>query len=188
MPASPQRRLVITQNVTLDGRIEMLGDWFDPADQDAELTGLMQRQMAAEEILLLGRRTFEDFQGYWPAQTDDSTGISAHLDAVDKQVVSTTLREPGWANTTVLDTDPLGAVRALKSAPGREIVCTGSITLCHALLAADLVDEIRLFTYPVVQGDGRRLFEDGGEVAWRLLDSATFPTGLLYSAWGRAAV
>lgn len=185
MTSPIHRRLVITQNITVDGRVEMVGDWFDPAAQDDELLALLQRQMADEEILLLGRRTFEDFRGYWPRQAEDTTGITAHLNTVDKQVVSTTLGEPGWENTTVIDADALDAIRILKAESGREIICTGSITLCHALLDAGLVDEIRLFTYPVVQGRGRRLFPDTGpETGLSLRDCTTFSHGIVYTAWG----
>jgi hypothetical protein len=77
---------------------------------------------------------------------------------VQKYVVSSTLTEPGWQHTTVLDGDPVEQVRALEQQPGTDIVVTGSITLCHTLIAAGLVDEYRLFTYPAVQGRGRRLF------------------------------
>lgn len=180
------RRLVITQNITLDGRIEMLGDWFDPADDDPEMMSLVRSQMDDEEILLLGRRTFEDFRGYWPLQTDDATGISDQLNAVDKRVVSTTLGDPRWENTTVIDADPVVAVRALTAEPGREIVCTGSITLCHALFRADVVDEVRLFTYPVVQGAGRTLFGDyDGSSTWTPVDHRPFASGIVYGAWAR---
>ncbi len=77
------RRLVITQNVTLDGSIEMLDDWFDPQSQDEELLAETHRQDAESDALLLGRQTFEDFRGYWPHQHDDQTGISAYLDDDD---------------------------------------------------------------------------------------------------------
>ena len=89
-------RIIITQNMTLDGRVEMLDDWFDPQAQDDELSDELMRQSAEEDVLLLGRQTFEDFRGYWPLQTDDTTGVAQHLDRVDKRVVSSTLTDPGW--------------------------------------------------------------------------------------------
>lgn len=135
------RTLVITQNVTLDGAIEMLGDWFDPRDQTPDLLEAIDRFSAREDALLLGRRTFEDFRGFWPEQTDDQTGITAILNRVPKFVVSSTLGDPAWENSTVLGADWLEMVRALKAVDGDEIGVTGSITLCHALLRADLVDE-----------------------------------------------
>ncbi|MDX1887554.1 dihydrofolate reductase family protein [Mycolicibacterium sp. 120270] len=154
------RKLVITQNMTLDGSIEMLDDWFDPQLQDDDLLAESHRQDAECDAMLLGRRTFEDFRGYWPNQRDDSTGITDYLNDVAKYVVSTTMTDPQWRNSTVLG-DPVGPVRELKAAPGRDIVLTGSISLGHALISAGLVDEYRLFVYPTVQGRGRRLFPDG---------------------------
>jgi dihydrofolate reductase len=182
------RTLVITQNVTLDGAIEMHGDWFDPQEgAAADATDLMaevRRQDATADALLLGRRTFEDLRSYWPQQTEDPTGITAYLDQVQKYVVSSTLTDPGWEPTTVLDGDPVPAVRELKTQPGRDIVVTGSITLTHALIAAGLVDEYRLFVYPVVQGRGRRLFPDGIEVPrLRRLDAKAFGNGVSYAAY-----
>ncbi|CAM3624783.1 dihydrofolate reductase family protein [Tsukamurella ocularis] len=159
------RTLAITQNITLDGRVEMLGDWFDPTDQPSDLLAEIQRQDATCDAVLLGRRTFEDFRGYWPEQDDDSTGITDQLNAVTKYVVSTTLTDPGWANSVVLGGDPIAEAAALKARPGGDIVVTGSITLCHALITAGLVDEFRLFTYPAVQGRGRGLFPEGHEFA-----------------------
>ncbi len=155
------RTLAITQNVTLDGSIELLGDWFDPTDQDDQLLAESHRQDAHCDAMLLGRRTFEDFRSYWPHQTDDRTGITDFLNGVAKYVVSATLTDPGWTNSTVLEHDPLARVREMKSAPGKDIVVTGSIALTHALISAGLVDEYRMFVYPVVQGRGRPLFPPG---------------------------
>ena len=178
------RKLVITENITLDGSIEMLGDWFDPQSQDDDLLAESHRQDAECDALLLGRQTFEDFRGYWPLQTEDPTGITGYLNQVQKYVVSSTLTEPGWEPTTVLDGDVVTAVRELKEQPGQDVVVTGSIRLTHALIAAGLVDEYRLFTYPVVQGRGRRLFPDGVEVPrLRRLDAKAFGNGVTYAAY-----
>jgi dihydrofolate reductase len=185
------RTLAITQNITVDGSVEMLGDWFDPQEQGddgaSELLAQLHEQDERSDAFLLGRQTFEDFRSYWPDRADDTTGISAYLDAVEKYVVSSTLTDPGWQHTTVLTGDPVDAVRRLKEAPGQDIVVTGSITLCHALVAAGLVDEFRLYTYPVVQGRGRRLFPDGFEVPrLRVLDAKAFPQGITYTAYAVA--
>jgi dihydrofolate reductase len=157
-------RLVVTQNSTLDGVVEMVTDWFSPqggANDDAELTAELRKMMAAEDAQLLGRVTFESFREYWPKQTDDKTGVSDHLNRVRKLVVSQTLKDPAWENTTVVSKPGVEAVKALKAQPGGNIGVTGSIMLCHALIEAGLVDEYRLFVYPVVLGRGRRLFRDG---------------------------
>jgi dihydrofolate reductase len=95
-------------------------------------------------------------------------------------VVSSTLGDPGWANSTVLRGDPVAEVAALKAAPGRDIVLTGSISLAHALMAAGAVDELRLNVYPTVQGRGRRLVPDGLTLPrLSVLEPArTFPSGV----------
>lgn len=182
------RTLVITQNITLDGSVEMLSDWFDPdglADVDnTRLLAELNRQDERSDALLLGRRTFEDFRGYWPEQTDDTTGVTAYLNQVDKYVVSNTMTDPRWRHSTVLSGDFIEQVRELKQRPGKDIVATGSISLCHALIAAGIVDEYRFFTYPAVQGRGRRPFPEGYEVPrLQRLDAKTFPGGITYTAY-----
>lgn len=132
------RTLAITQNITVDGAIEMLG----------------------------------------------TTGVAAYLDQVRKYVVSSTMTEPGWRNSTILAGDPVEEARALKRQPGRDIVVTGSIRLCHALIQAGLVDQYRLFVHPVVQGRGRRLFPGGWQAPkLRLLDAKSFRSGITYSRY-----
>jgi hypothetical protein len=120
------RTLAITQNTTVDGAVEMLDDWFAPQGQagvdDSDLVEEIHRQDERADALLLGRQTFEDFRSYWPGRTDDPTGISAYLDRVQKYVVSSTLTEPGWQHTTVLDGDPVEQVRALTGGRGADYV------------------------------------------------------------------
>jgi len=158
------RKLVITQNITLDGSIEMLDDWFDPQLQDEDLVAESHRQDAQADALLVGRQTFEDFRGYWPKQTDDPTGVTDYLNRVAKYVVSSTMTDPDWQNSTVLSGDAVEEASALKSGPGKDIVLTGSISLAHTLIAGGVVDEYRLFVYPTVQGRGRRLFPEGSTI------------------------
>src|SRR5690242_10412075 len=99
------RTLAITQNITLDGSIEMLDDWFDPQGQGradmSDVQAVMQEQSDACDALVLGRRTFEDFRGYWPHQTDDTTGVTEELNRLQKYVVSSTMTDPEWQNSTI---------------------------------------------------------------------------------------
>ena len=184
------RTLAITQNITIDGSIEMLGDWFDPQGQagvdSSDLRSELQRQSDKTEAMLLGRQTFEDFRGYWPKQTDDATGIADSLNRVQKYVVSSTMTDPVWQNSTVLSGDPVENALSLKQQPGGDVVVTGSIQLCHELIGAGLVDEYRLFVYPVVQGRGRRLFPDGLEIPrLSLIEMTGFRSGVTYSRYAR---
>jgi dihydrofolate reductase len=130
------------------------------------------------------RRTFEDLRGYWPELSEDPTGISDYLNRVQKYVVSSTMTDPQWQNSTVLSGHPVEEVRALKEQPGQHIVVTGSITLCHSLISASVVDEYRLFVYPVVQGRGRRLFPEGFECPeLTLVEAKAFRGGITYSRY-----
>lgn len=172
-------RLVITQNVTVDGAVEMLDNWFDPSDQDPELAAEMRRQDEACDAVLLGRQTFEDFRGYWPDQVGtDTTGVADQLNRVAKFVITTTLTEPEWQNTTLLAGDPVEEVRGLKRLEGRDIVLTGSITLAHLVIAEGLVDEYRMFVYPAVQGRGRRFFPEGFSGRLELVECRRFGSGV----------
>ena len=116
--------------------------------------------------MLLGRQTFEDFRGYWPEQTDDTTGVSDQLNRVTKYVVSATITDPQWRNSVVL-----------------AVVLTGSITLAHLLIAEGLADEFRMFCCPAVQGSGRRFFPEGYAARLARVDARTFGNGVTYVAY-----
>jgi dihydrofolate reductase len=178
------RELIVTENITVDGVIDMAKGWFDPGgDPDIDTTDLqqaMQEQGKMSDALLLGRQTFEDFRGYWPLQTDDTTGTTDYLNQVSKYVVSSTLDDPGWENTTVLRGDVLDEVRALKAMPGdMDIVVTGSMRLVASLVPSGLVDEYRLFVYPFVAGEGQRLFADAELGFLRLVEATAFRSGVV---------
>lgn len=178
------RELIVTENITIDGVIDAAEGWFAPGgDDDADQSDVLdalREQREAADALLLGRVTFEQMRGYWPLQTDDTTGIADYLDNVAKYVVSTTLKEPDWARTTVLEGPLVEEVRALKSSPGADIVTTGSMMLTSDLIGAGLVDEYRLFVYPVVIGRGHRLFTDAiGVPGLQLEETRPFASGIV---------
>lgn len=178
-------QLIVTQNITLDGVIEMIGGWFDPAGGEggvdsSDIEAVLRQQMEAEDALLLGRNTFESFRGYWPRQTDDTMGITDHLNEVHKYVASSTVRDPEWENTTVLRGPLEDEIRTLKARPGKEIGVTGSIGVVRELIAAGLVDEYRLFVFPVVLGRGERLFADAtGVPELSLVEAKPFRSGVV---------
>ena len=179
-------RLVITQNITLDGVVEQsqrTGDWFSVASGGADTADLetaLRKMMDAEDAQLYGRKTFEAMRGFWPDQTDDTTGVTDHLNHVPKFVMSTTMNDPAWENSTVMRGDLLDEVRDLKRRPGTNLGVTGSISVCHRLIAAGLVDEYRLLCYPVVVGTGQRLFVDGiSTLAFELLETTPFTSGVV---------
>lgn len=178
------RSLIITQNITLDGVIDASEGWFTSSDGESDvdssdLLEVLREQREAADAFLVGRVTFEQMRGYWPQQADDATGISDYLNGVSKYVVSAGLEEPGWANTTVLRGPLVDEIVRLKTTQGADIVCTGSLTLVPALISAGLVDEYRLFVYPVVLGRGQRLFEGAsGRAHLRLAEAKPFRSGV----------
>ena len=168
--------IVLTENCTANGVVDLAAGWFDPADQtDDLLLAATRAHMDEQDALLLGRRTFESFRSYWPNQTDDTTGITDHLNQVHKYVLSTTLQDPGWEPTTVLR--DLDAVRALRDRPG-QLGVTGSITVAQQLVAADLVDEYRLFIYPVLVGEGDGVLTGSGRLDLDLVEATSFASGI----------
>jgi dihydrofolate reductase len=192
------RRLVVTENVTLNGVVENDGSWFDPTDDSAQgrqLAEVTREHAAASDGFLVGRVTFEEMRGFWPQRIDDTTGVTSHLDQVEKYVVSRTIEDPDWDGTTVLRGGDglLAEIRELTQREGSDIVLTGSISLAHDLLDLDLVDELRLFVYPVIVSPGRRLLDakqalrhltlaeartfDGGVVLLRYTIDRTTPAG-----------
>jgi dihydrofolate reductase len=147
---------------------------------DDEAGALMERIYERADVFLFGRRTYEVFAGSWGIWDDPGgSPIWTALHTRPKYVASTTPFDPEWADTSVLTGDVLSAIRELKAAAGRELQVHGSGDLFRLLLGEDLVDEINLFVFPVVVGEGARLFaESGRELSLDLLESRTTPSGV----------
>lgn len=165
------------------------GGWVAMAF-DEETGRLVTSVFERADALLLGRRTWEIFEAYWPHH-DEGDAVSHGINVLPKYVPSTTLVAPTWQNTHVIDGDVEAAIRDLKAAPGRELQVHGSGELLRWLLERDLVDELTLQIYPVIVGEGRRLFpEHGGRThALELVDSRTTPSGVAFQTYrpaGRA--
>ncbi|WP_107656898.1 dihydrofolate reductase family protein [Nocardia suismassiliense] len=174
------RRLLLTENISADGRIEMLDEWFGPSPGEGIEDWLAATELlgASSDAVLLGRQTFEDFRGYWPQHTDEPAG--AYLDQVQKYIVSSSMTDPQWRNSTILSGDPVEEVRRLKESDGGDITLSGSVTLAHAVLAAGLVDEIRLVVFPAVQGRGKGLVAEGTSFSdLELLESRALSSGVV---------
>jgi dihydrofolate reductase len=165
------------------------GGWLVP-HFDEELGQLMVETFQKVDAFLIGRRTYEIFAGSWGQMADPGDDpVAGGLNRLPKYVPSTTLTDPEWANTTVLSGDVAAQVRELKAQPGRELQVHGSGTLVRWLLANDLVDELNLIVFPVIVGDGTRLFADkSNDTALELVESRTTPKGvtvLVYRNAGR---
>ena len=159
------------------------GGWQFPY-ADEELWTYSSTWFAEADGFLLGRKTYEIFAGYWPTVTDENNLIAARLNAFPKYVVSTTLDRAEWKNTTLITSHVLEEIAQLKALPGRELQIHGSGVLAQSLLDHGLIDELRLWTYPVVLGSGKRLFEPGRVArALRLIESKTAGSGCVLSVY-----
>lgn len=165
------------------------GGWLVPHfDED---TGRFMNEVFEQvDAFLLGRHTYDIFAASWPKATDPDDPVASRLNTLHKYVASTTLTAPEWGPATVLADDVPGAVAELKRQPGRELQVHGSGRLVRTLHEHDLVDEYRLLVFPVVVGEGRRLFPDRGvATGLTLADSRTTGSGVaiqVYRPTGRA--
>ena len=187
------RKLVVITQMSLDGVMQAPGgpeedrtSGFDHGGWsvthwDAAMEDAMGRWMARPFDLLLGRRTYEIFAAHWPFSDDPGAHM---LNDARKHVASRTLDRVEWANSTLIEGDVAEAVRALKAEDGPELQVHGSSELIQTLLANDLVDQLRLWIFPVVLGRGKRLFGDGAVPAGlTLVDSSTSSTGVIIATY-----
>src|SRR5918999_470305 len=189
-------KLTINMNVSVDGGMRGLGGpeedrrggferggWAMP-HFDSETAALVGQVYQRADAFLFGRRTYEVFAGSWGAMADSDDPIAVALNTRPKYVASTTLTDPHWADTTVLSGNVAAAVGELKAKPGGELQLHGSGNLVRWLLDHHLVDEITLLTYPVIVGQGTRLFPDTGpDTALELVDSRATPSGVIIQVY-----
>ena len=165
------------------------GGWVAPHFDEAAGASMVENFSKADAFLL-GRRTYDIFATYWPHHDDPDDPVSHNLNVLPKYVVSRTLKDPGWENTTVIDGDVVQAIRDLKAKPGNELQVHGSGQLVRFLLEHDLLDRLHLVVVPVILGAGARLFpEQGLDTRLEVVDSLTTPSGTQISTYrpaGRA--
>jgi dihydrofolate reductase len=170
-------RIVVTEFVSLDGVVEdpggsesfKYGGWSFEFDRGPEGDAFKVEETRNSQALLLGRVTYEGFAEAWPSREGEFADM---FNSMPKYVVSSTLQAPEWTNSSVLEGDLVEEVKKLRERPDGDIVVHGSVQLAQALIANDLVDELRLMVFPVVLGTGKRLFGDPGEKKkWKLADS-----------------
>jgi dihydrofolate reductase len=191
-------RVVVVENVTLDGVMQApgrpdedrrggfaRGGWAVPY-MDSVLGQVMEADMARGGALLFGRRTYEDFSGYWPHQEDNP--FTPVLNERAKYVASRTMTKPlPWRNSTLLEGDAAGAVADLKQRLAEDLTVMGSGELVQSLRQRDLVDEFVLLIHPLVVGSGRRLFpDDSPSATLRLVEMTPTTTGVLIARYRTA--
>src|SRR5829696_387601 len=177
-------RIVVTEFISLDGVIEdpggaedfKYGGWSFEIDRGEEGDKFKLDETVASDALLLGRRTYEGFAEAWPSREGD---FADKFNNMPKYVVSSTLKDPEWANSTVIGSDLPAEVTRLKEELDGDIVVHGSAQLVQALVEQGLVDELRLMVFPLVLGAGRRLFgETSDKRRLRLADSKIVGDGV----------
>jgi dihydrofolate reductase len=190
------RRLTVSEFVTLDGVMQAPGGKDEDRDGGFEHGGWtlpywhddigesFLALMQGVDALLLGRRTYVTHAAaFEPMPAGDAFGDV--MNAPRKYVVSKTLEQPTWRNTTIVRENVIESVRALKAQPGGNILTDGSSQLVHALLAHDLVDELHLLVYPLTLGTGKRVLPNGLHTTFTLTSATPFPTGVVGLHYGR---
>ena len=190
------RKLIVTTMITIDGVMQAPGASKEDASEGFKYGGwsspymdnftdkAFKRDMSGKFDLLLGRKTYEIFAGYWPQHADGWPGINE----VTKYVVSDNpLLKLDWENSVLLSGDIVKKVKKLKKEDGPNLEVWGSSNLVQTLLKCDLVDEIWLKIFPITLGSGKRLFSDGTiPVAFKLTDSKVSPKGVIFADYERA--
>ncbi|UWP79463.1 dihydrofolate reductase family protein [Dactylosporangium fulvum] len=175
-------RIVSNFFISLDGVVEAPDQWHFPYFDD-EMGAAIGRGVEKATAFLMGRRLYDQWAQYWPNQTGgDDAGFASFINAVPKYVLSGTLTEATWQNTTLIsgDTDQVAArLREVKEQTEGEINMSGSATTARWLLAQGLLDELRLMVHPIAVGHGQRLFEDTPTHRLRLVGHETFKSGVL---------
>ena len=169
------RKVVVYELLSLDGVAEQPDEFvteFDDVMQDN-----LDRVIATQDAVLLGRQTYNDWAGFWPASEIEP--FASFINGVEKFVVTSTTPEKTWANTRFVDGSLVELVTELKQQSGRDIGVHGSITLAQSLLEQGLVDELRLVIAPALHINGRKLFDKGLSRRLRLTRNVTSPSGYL---------
>ena len=169
------RKIIVTEFVSLDGIMEN-PMWTMPYWND-EIAAFKGEETSANEPLLLGRVTYQGFAEAWPARGDDDPGAS-YFNGTRKYVVSTSLDKVEWHNSVLIKENIVKEVNELKQQDGPDIVVHGSATLVQTLMQHDLVDRYRLLIYPVILGEGKRLFQEGITATLKLVESKSFTSGV----------
>ena len=168
------RKLIVTEFLSLDGVMEE-PQWTFPYWND-DIAAFKSEETSAGEALLLGRVTYEGFAEAWPQRDGDGAD---YFNNTPKYVITKTLDEDKWTNSTLLKGDLVEEVSRLKQQDGPDLVVHGSAMLVQGLMQHDLVDVYRLLVYPLVLGDGKRLFPEGTPTNLKLLETRPFSSGVV---------
>lgn len=170
------RKITITEFLSLDGVMENPA-WTFPYWND-EIAKFKGEETTPNDVLLLGRVTYEGFAAAWPQRTGDDSGAT-YFNGVRKYVVTNTLKHLEWNNSHIVKGNVVEEITKLKQQDGENLVVHGSGRLAQTLIQHDLVDTIRLLVYPVILGKGQRLFEAGTTATLKLVETRSFSSGVV---------
>jgi len=175
------RKVVAGLFISLDGVVESPDQWsFDHFDEGMMIE--MQSQLDAQDTVLLGRVTYQEWASYWPTSEDEP--FASYINNIPKYVISSTLKSADWNNTTLINGNLTEEINKLKQQSGKHVGVAGSPTLVRSLLQHGLLDQLSLTIHPVIAGTGQRLFQDfDGIKRLKLVDSKTTETGVLIATY-----
>jgi dihydrofolate reductase len=176
-------RIVSNFFISLDGVVESPDKWHLPYFDDA-MGEIVGSGMASTSAFLMGRKLYDEWSSYWPGQGPE-VPFSEFINGIPKYVLSASLQDPTWQNTTVVPGD-VAAVQELKDSVDRDITMSGSATTVRWLLGNGLLDELALLVHPIAVGSGQRLFEDPTTYPLNLVHSSTLGTGVLHLRYAPA--
>ena len=174
------RKLLVKEWMTLDGVFDAdnMDQWWFPYDSAERQKHIMDGYSGCD-VYLLGRRTYELLWPYWSTQANDN-GVGRMLNTMKKYVVSSTLKEAPWKESTIIRGNILEEITKLKQQPGKDILVDGSATLVQSLMETDLIDEYRLLVVPIIVGSGRRIFTEGLPITrLKIVKNETLSSGII---------
>ncbi len=169
--------------ISLDGVVESPGEWHFPYFDDA-MGAIVSSGMSTTAAMMMGRTLYDEWSDYWPGQGPE-VPFSEFINGIPKYVVSSTLAEPAWTNTTALPGDA-ARIRELKDSTDGDLTMSGSATTVRWLLSEGLLDELALLVHPIAVGSGQRLFDGTGTVPLELLSSTALDSGVLHLRYAPA--
>lgn len=178
-------RIVSNFFISLDGVVESPDKWHFPYFDDA-MGAIVGQGMSTTRAFLMGRRLYDEWSSYWPDQGPE-VPFSEFINTIPKYVLSTTLGEAAWQNTTVLSEDVADRLREVKESTDGDIGMSGSATTVRWLLANGLLDELALLMHPIAVGSGQRLFEDTDTYPLRLVHFEALDSGVLHLRYAPAS-
>lgn len=180
------RQLIATEWVSLNGIFDSgsFEQWFNPYHSDSRAK-YIQHCIAHCDVMLYGRETYQMLYPYWSSLKNNEMGVAAKLNQVKKYLVSSTLKQAPWENTTIIDKDLTTAIEALKKEEGGDILLQGSGTLLKSLLQTNLVDELKLLVHPHLASSGKRLFTDDVNTGFELNTVQQLDKGVIALSYKR---